>query len=62
MLYLWEAMKDHSIARLRGSHFLESRLTEGGDSVSLTHRSPFNPQGKDSLYLFLLEAESTEGP
>jgi hypothetical protein len=38
-------------------HFLDSRLTDGGEVVSLTLRPPFNPR-----YSFLLEAESTAGP
>jgi hypothetical protein len=42
-------------------HFLDNRLTDGGEVVSLTHRPPFTP-GEDSWYLFLLEAESTPGP
>jgi hypothetical protein len=40
---------------------LDSRLTDGGKVVSLTRRSPFNPQ-QDSWYSFLLDAESTLGP
>jgi hypothetical protein len=39
------------------SHFLDSRLTDGGKVVSLTRRLPFTPQ-EDSWYSFLLEAES----
>jgi hypothetical protein len=42
-------------------HFLDSRLTDGGKFVSLTHRLPFTPQ-EDSWYSFLLGAESTPGP
>jgi hypothetical protein len=41
-------------------HFLDSRLTDGGE-ISLTRRPPFTPQ-EDSWYSFLLEAESTLGP
>jgi hypothetical protein len=41
-------------------HFLHNRLTDGGEVVSLTHRSPFTPQ-EDSWYSFLLEAESNPG-
>jgi hypothetical protein len=41
-------------------HFLDSRLTDGGE-VSLTRRPSFTPQ-EDSWYSFLLEAESTLGP
>jgi hypothetical protein len=42
-------------------HFLDNRLTDGGEVVSLTCRPPFTPQ-EDSWYSFLLEAESTSGP
>jgi hypothetical protein len=38
-----------------------SRLTDGGEDVSLTRRPHFYPQ-EDSGYLFLLEAESIPGP
>jgi hypothetical protein len=49
------------IVRHRGSHiFLDNRLTDGGEVVSLTRRPPFTPQ-EDSWYSFLLEAESTQG-
>jgi hypothetical protein len=42
-------------------HFLESRLTDGGEVVSLKRRTPITPE--DSWYsLFVLEAESTPGP
>jgi hypothetical protein len=43
-------------------HFLNSRLTDGGEVVSLT-RCPaaLYPQ-EDSWYSFLLEAESIPGP
>jgi hypothetical protein len=40
---------------------LDSRLTDGGEVVSLTLRPPFTPQ-EDCWYSFLLEAESTPGP
>jgi hypothetical protein len=47
--------------RRRGSHiFLDNRLTDGGEVVSLTRRPPFTPQ-EDSWFSFLLEAESTLG-
>jgi hypothetical protein len=39
-------------------HFLDNRLTDGGEVVSLMRRTLFTPQ-KDSRYSFLLEAEST---
>jgi hypothetical protein len=42
-------------------HFLDNRLTDGGEVVSLTLRPPFTPQ-EDCWYSFLLEAESTPGP
>jgi hypothetical protein len=41
-------------------HFLESRLKDGGEVVSLTCRTPFTLQ-EDSWYSFLLEVESTPG-
>jgi hypothetical protein len=44
---------------LRIPHCLDSRLTDGGEVDSLTHRpSSFYPQ-EDSWYSFLLEAKST---
>jgi hypothetical protein len=46
---------------LRVSHYLESRLTDGGKVVSNMRRPPFTPQ-EDSGYSFLLEAESIPGP
>jgi hypothetical protein len=45
---------------LRLPHFLHNRLADGGEVVSLTRRPPFTPQ-EYSWYLFLLEAESTQG-
>jgi hypothetical protein len=39
-------------------HYLDNRLTDGGEVVSLTCRPPFTPQ-EDSWYSFLLEAKST---
>jgi hypothetical protein len=44
----------------RPPHFLDNRLTDGGEA-SLTRRPSFTPQ-KYSWYSFLLEAESTPGP
>jgi hypothetical protein len=38
-------------------HFLDNRLTDGGEVVSFTRPPPFTPQ-EDSCYSFLLEAES----
>jgi hypothetical protein len=46
---------------LRLPHYLDKRLTDGGEVVSLTRRQPFTPQ-EDSCYSFLLQAESTPGP
>jgi hypothetical protein len=43
---------------LRVPHYLDNRITDGGEVVSLTRRPPFTPQD-DSWYSFLLEAEST---
>jgi hypothetical protein len=43
-------------------HFLDNRLTDGGEAVSLTRRpAARNPQ-ENSWYSFLLETESTPGP
>jgi hypothetical protein len=42
-------------------HFLDNRLTDGGEVVSLMHRPLFAPQ-ESPWYSFLLEAESTPGP
>jgi hypothetical protein len=54
-------METHGDVRRRGSNiFLDSRLTDGGEVVSLTRRPPFTPQ-KDSWNSFLLEAESNPG-
>jgi hypothetical protein len=46
--------------RLRHPHFLDNRLTDGGEVVSLTRRPRFTPQ-EYSWYSFLSEAESTPG-
>jgi hypothetical protein len=46
---------------LRFPHFLDNRLTDGGEVVSITRRPSFSPQ-KDFWYSILLEAESTPGP
>jgi hypothetical protein len=42
-------------------HFLDSRLTDGGEVVSLTRRPPFTPRKVPGTH-FCLEAESTTGP
>jgi hypothetical protein len=35
----------HRVVRRRGSHiFVDKRLTDGGEVISLTHRSPFTPR------------------
>jgi hypothetical protein len=47
--------------KLRLTHFLDNRLTDGGEVVSLTRRPPFTTR-EDSWYSFLLRAESTPGP
>jgi hypothetical protein len=41
-------------------HFLDNRLTDGGEVVSLTCRPSYTPQ-KDSWCSFLSEAVSTTG-
>jgi hypothetical protein len=45
----------------RFPHFLENRLTDGGEVVSLTGWPPFIPQ-EDSWHSFLLKPESNPGP
>jgi hypothetical protein len=47
--------------RSRLPHFLDNRLTDDGEVVSLTHLPLFIPQ-EDSWYSFLLEVESAPGP
>jgi hypothetical protein len=54
-----QALEAHKVVRL--PHFLENRLKDGCDVVSLTRRPPFTHQ-EDSWYFFLLEAESTPRP
>jgi hypothetical protein len=54
----------HRVVRRRGfPHFLDNRLTDGGEVVSPTRRPPFTPGSlypqEDSWYSFPLEAEST---
>jgi hypothetical protein len=40
-----QAVEAHSVVRRRGPHiFLYSRLTDGGEVVSLTRRPPFTPR------------------
>jgi hypothetical protein len=43
-------------------HFLDSRVTDGIEIVSLTRRPAALYHQEDSGYSFLLEAESTPGP
>jgi hypothetical protein len=45
---------------LRLPRFLENRLIDGGEIVSLKRRPSFTPQ-EDSWYSFQLKAESTPG-
>jgi hypothetical protein len=42
-------------------HFLDNRLTDGGEIVSLKRRQPCTTQ-EDSWYSFLSDAESTLRP
>jgi hypothetical protein len=43
-------------------HFLDHRLTDGGEVFSLMRRKPFPPNpSEDSWYSFLLKTESTPG-
>jgi hypothetical protein len=42
-------------------HFVDNRLTVGGEVVSLTRLQLFTPE-EDSWYSFLLESESAPGP
>jgi hypothetical protein len=50
----------HGCETSRLPHFLDNRLVDGGEVVSLTRRPPFSPQ-EDSWYSFQLQAESTSG-
>jgi hypothetical protein len=57
------AIKGRKVVRRRGSHiFIVSRLTDGGEVVSLTRRPAVLYPQEDSWYSFVLEAESTPGP
>jgi hypothetical protein len=49
-------MEAHMNVRRRGSHFVDSRVADGGEVVILTPRTLFAAQ-EDSWYSFLLEAE-----
>jgi hypothetical protein len=55
----------HGAEGLRLPHYLDKQLIDGSKVVSPARRPHFTPGFfifKDSLYLFLLEAESTPGP
>jgi hypothetical protein len=54
-----EGPQDCETSRL--PHFLDNRLTDGGEVVRLTCRSLYTHQ-ENSWYSSLLEAESTRGP
>jgi hypothetical protein len=41
-------------------HFLDNRLTDGAEVISITRRPHFTQE--DTWYSFMLEAESTRGP
>jgi hypothetical protein len=43
-------------------HFLDNRLTDGGDVVNLTRRPAALYPQEYSWYSFLIETESTPGP
>jgi hypothetical protein len=45
----------------RLAHFLDNRLTDGGEVVGPTRRAEALYPQEDSWYSFLLEAESTPG-
>jgi hypothetical protein len=46
---------------VRLPHFLDNRLTDGGEDVSLMRRPLFTPQ-ENPWYSFLLDVESPPGP
>jgi hypothetical protein len=51
-------MDAHMVVGRRGSpHFVDNRLTDDGEDISLTLRPPFNLQ-EDFWYSVLLDAES----
>jgi hypothetical protein len=56
-LSLQQDVKGHRVVR---RHFLDNRLTDGGEVVSLMRRLSFTPQ-EDPWYSFLLETEMTPG-
>jgi hypothetical protein len=57
-LSVLQAVEAHMVETSRLPHFLDNRLTDGGEVVSLMRRPAFTPQ-EDSWYSFLLEAGST---
>jgi hypothetical protein len=60
-LSLQQTVEVHRVVRRRGSHFLDTRLTDGVKVVSLTRLPAAVYSQEDSWYSFLLEAESTPG-
>jgi hypothetical protein len=54
-------MEAHRVETSRLPHFLENRLTDGGEVVSLTRRPAALYSQEYSWYSFLLEAELTPG-
>jgi hypothetical protein len=56
-------MEAHQISETsRLPHFVDNRLTNGGEVVSLTRRLDALYPQEDSWYLFLLDAELNPGP
>jgi hypothetical protein len=55
------SLETHGCGTSRLQHFVDSRLTDGGEVVNLPRRTSFIPQ-EDFWYSFLLEAESNLGP
>jgi hypothetical protein len=43
-LSLEKVMESHRVVRRRGSRFLDNRLTDSGEVVSLMSRPPFTPR------------------
>jgi hypothetical protein len=58
-LSLWQAAEAHTVVRRRGSqHFLDNRLTDGGEVGSLTHRPPLTPPPGRLLVLISVKRQS----
>jgi hypothetical protein len=55
-------MEAHRVEMLRIPHFLDYRLTDGDEVVSLKRQPAALYPQEDSWYTFLLEAELTSGP